>query len=84
MSENRRGLLDRVRGEWERDRDLEIRLWDRYGEDRRDRECEYFRRNGDRDRYRGMDLDRDREYRLLDRDRDRYRERLENDRDRDR
>ena len=73
--------MHRVSEEWERDRDLKIRLLNRYGEDRSDRQCEYFRRKGDRDRNRGMDLDRDRENRLL--DRDRYRDRLENDQDRD-
>ena len=52
-------------------------------DDRRDREWEYCRRNGDLDLNRGLDLDRDRENRLLDLDRDLNRDRLENDRERD-
>ena len=53
------------------------------GDNNRDREWEYRRRNGDLYLNRGLDLDRDCENRLLDRDCDKNRYRLENDGERD-
>ena len=77
-------LWERFRGEFKRNRDLEMRLWDRYGDDRVDREWEFCLQKGDHDLNLRLDNNLDRENCRLDRNRDRNRDRLKNDRERDR